>query len=155
MARWEPTPDQEAYVLEMVTLVHDWLAESRASETWKHVGAPVHIAFSPGDGTCYSMMFTPPTPYAVVAGGEYPRIRPTEGVISMLNCDGTAAAVNVDGAPDPGYVASHLKIGNPCTVAAVGIVWCLMVGNSAEAVALLYAGCYPQLVQWDRTMIAP
>lgn len=127
----------------MTTLEHTiaevarWLEPAVALH---RLGQPIVVSFSPGDGTKYVMAFTPAAATREFeTHGEWPALRPGLSVLALVGPSPCATIIDGNGSPFPGYVATHLKLTNRCTIAAVGVCWALMVGNSADDVAAMYA----------------
>lgn len=94
-------------------------------------GLPVHLSFSPGEGTCYALSFIPAGTAGLCTEREYLRVTPDQAVLAMPIA-GKAIPINPEGAPYPDYAAEKLGSENAPLLLAVGLCWWLMVGNSPE-----------------------
>ncbi len=102
---------------------------------------PVAVTFSPGDLTCYALLFTPGQ-NGLVSPGEYDRFnrQPTIGLLAGTGGTRTGVLVRTttDSTPHPEYVAEKFGTTNVHTVTAVGVIWSLMAGNNPDEVADWY-----------------
>lgn len=153
-------PDPSPLSIEdAVALVAASFASARLAFT---AGLPVHITFSPGDGTAYAMTFVPPGGIFVGSPGEYCRIPDGAGLL-VLPAHRKACPINPQGSPDAGYVAEKLGPADPQLILAVGIVWGFMVGGSPEQLAerwgawIAHVGdpAAAALAEWDRDRLRP
>lgn len=129
--------------------VHDWLHANHVLTEW--VGrrrGTVAVSFSPGDATCYGLLFTW-VEHAVASPGEYNRINEGQPAVGIIA--GTAGAdhgrlipASSQPNPHPEYVAEKFGTENAHTVTAVGVIWSLMAGTEPEEVAARYSDWRPQ-----------
>lgn len=150
---------QELTIEEAAELVAAWIEPARQAFA---AGCPVHLTFSPGEGTAYAMSFVPPGAPVLCTEREYPRVPPGDAVLAMT-VHGQAIPIAPDGQPYPSYVAEKLRSENAYFLLAVGLCWWLMVGNSPEAFAEVWGrwlhderrpGAPNPLQEWKREAIS-
>jgi hypothetical protein len=124
---------------ELLRAVERWVGPAAVEFS---MGYPVALTFSPGDGTRYPFVFVPGSSLVShVTRDEHPACADDAALLVMPSWN-VVQQITPHGDPHPYYVAE--KLGehghNLFTVAAVTVVWQLMVGHSAEHVESVVAG---------------
>ena len=152
-------PEQEIVTTEFslqeaAELVAVWIEPAREAFAQ---GQPVHLSFSPGEGTCYAMSFIPAGMPGLATEGEYLRVSPGQALLAMP-VHGKAIVIAPDGQPYPHYAAEKLGSENSSLLLAVGLCWWLMVGNTPEGFEQAWAPWlkgerYNPLHDWTPTVL--
>lgn len=155
MTTTDPAPTSAGLSIEEAAqIVADWIAPAREAFA---SGQPVHLTFSPGEGTAYALSFVPAGQASLVTEREYPRVSADQALL-VMPVAGKAVVIAPDGQPYPSFVAEKLKTENVPTILAVGLCWWLMVGNDAPGFARAYGPWldrerYNPLPEWKRSML--
>lgn len=111
-----------------------WISGARID--WR-AGRTIHLNLATGEGTLYGLTFVPPG--CTITGTTHSGYDPGEDAVGCLRSPGGAVwLMNPNGDPHPRYVAEKIGSDNDYTVAAVGIVWGLLVGMDPAYLADVY-----------------